>query len=77
LTIPPVVKQVKFVALEVQVSQLEMSRSYKCMRLGEFLSFIEYQQCLTRWFLSHMVPYDQPSAALDMITRWIADVPLS
>ncbi|EEB89259.1 hypothetical protein MPER_12663, partial [Moniliophthora perniciosa FA553] len=25
----------------------------------------------------HMVPYDQPSAALDMITRWIADVPLS
>ncbi|KIY63058.1 serine carboxypeptidase [Cylindrobasidium torrendii FP15055 ss-10] len=25
----------------------------------------------------HMVPYDQPEAALDLITRWIADVPLS
>ncbi|KAF7297920.1 Carboxypeptidase [Mycena chlorophos] len=25
----------------------------------------------------HMVPYDQPEAALDMFTRWISDVPLS
>ncbi|KAF9453680.1 carboxypeptidase C [Macrolepiota fuliginosa MF-IS2] len=25
----------------------------------------------------HMVPYDQPEAALDLITRWIMDVPLS
>ncbi|KAG1731604.1 Alpha/Beta hydrolase protein [Suillus paluster] len=25
----------------------------------------------------HMVPYDQPEAALDMITRWIMDIPLT
>lgn len=25
----------------------------------------------------HMVPFDQPEAALDLITRWITDVPLS
>jgi len=25
----------------------------------------------------HMVPYDQPEAALDLITRWITDTPLS
>ncbi|KAF5349522.1 hypothetical protein D9756_008992 [Leucocoprinus leucothites] len=25
----------------------------------------------------HMVPYDQPEAALDLITRWIMDVPLT
>ncbi|KII83244.1 hypothetical protein PLICRDRAFT_455809 [Plicaturopsis crispa FD-325 SS-3] len=25
----------------------------------------------------HMVPYDQPEAGLDMINRWLADVPLS
>ncbi|THG96311.1 hypothetical protein EW026_g5506 [Hermanssonia centrifuga] len=25
----------------------------------------------------HMVPFDQPEAALDMFTRWITDVPLS
>jgi len=25
----------------------------------------------------HMVPYDQPEAALDMFTRWIMDTPLS
>jgi len=25
----------------------------------------------------HMVPYDQPEAALDLITRWITDSPLS
>jgi cathepsin A (carboxypeptidase C) len=25
----------------------------------------------------HMVPYDQPEAALDLITRWLADTPLS
>uniref|UniRef100_A0A0W0FN62 Carboxypeptidase n=1 Tax=Moniliophthora roreri TaxID=221103 RepID=A0A0W0FN62_MONRR len=25
----------------------------------------------------HLVPFDQPSAALDMISRWIADVPPS
>ncbi|KAI0789518.1 Alpha/Beta hydrolase protein [Abortiporus biennis] len=25
----------------------------------------------------HMVPYDQPEAALDLFTRWILDVPLS
>jgi len=25
----------------------------------------------------HMVPYDQPEAALDLITRWIMDIPLS
>lgn len=24
-----------------------------------------------------MVPYDQPEAALDLITRWIMDVPLA
>ncbi|KAG8896718.1 hypothetical protein FRC01_011661, partial [Tulasnella sp. 417] len=24
----------------------------------------------------HMVPYDQPEAALDLFTRWLADVPL-
>ncbi|KAH9945738.1 Alpha/Beta hydrolase protein [Amylocystis lapponica] len=25
----------------------------------------------------HMVPYDQPEAALDLITRWIMDIPLA
>jgi len=25
----------------------------------------------------HMVPYDQPEAALDLITRWILNVPLT
>lgn len=25
----------------------------------------------------HMVPYDQPEAALDLITRWIFDLPLT
>lgn len=25
----------------------------------------------------HMVPYDQPEAALDMMTRWIMDIPLT
>ncbi|KAH7915045.1 Alpha/Beta hydrolase protein [Hygrophoropsis aurantiaca] len=25
----------------------------------------------------HMVPYDQPEAALDMITRWLMDIPLT
>ncbi|KAL0947633.1 hypothetical protein HGRIS_013721 [Hohenbuehelia grisea] len=25
----------------------------------------------------HMVPYDQPQAALDLITRWIMDIPLT
>lgn len=25
----------------------------------------------------HMVPYDQPEAALDMMTRWIMDIPLA
>ncbi|EGO03578.1 hypothetical protein SERLA73DRAFT_175099 [Serpula lacrymans var. lacrymans S7.3] len=25
----------------------------------------------------HMVPYDQPEAALDLITRWIMDIPLT
>lgn len=25
----------------------------------------------------HMVPYDQPEAALDMMTRWILDIPLT
>jgi len=25
----------------------------------------------------HMVPYDQPSAALDLFNRWIADIPLA
>ncbi|KAH7887329.1 hypothetical protein F5I97DRAFT_1965936 [Phlebopus sp. FC_14] len=25
----------------------------------------------------HMVPYDQPEAALDMFTRWLMDIPLA
>ncbi|OJA18666.1 hypothetical protein AZE42_12553 [Rhizopogon vesiculosus] len=25
----------------------------------------------------HMVPFNQPEAALDMITRWIMDIPLT
>ena len=25
----------------------------------------------------HMVPFDQPEAALDLFTRWITDVPLA
>ncbi|KDQ62966.1 hypothetical protein JAAARDRAFT_146814 [Jaapia argillacea MUCL 33604] len=29
------------------------------------------------WNAGHMVPYDQSEAALDLITRWIMDVPIS
>lgn len=36
---------------------------------------------LRGWFTGftprHMVPYDQPEAALDLFTRWITDTPLS
>ncbi|PPQ66021.1 hypothetical protein CVT26_010777 [Gymnopilus dilepis] len=32
---------------------------------------------VTVYEAGHMVPYDQPEAALDLITRWIMDTPLS
>ncbi|KIM49641.1 hypothetical protein M413DRAFT_438816 [Hebeloma cylindrosporum] len=32
---------------------------------------------VTIYEAGHMVPYDQPEAALDLITRWIMDTPLS
>ncbi len=56
----------------VQVHAAGYVYSINCLS-GSFLMNTELM-CVSP---SHMVPFDQPEASLDLLSRWLADVPLT